>query len=180
MDSQVDNTSVNLAMENSVWMMQVDNNSWKVPKQYDPIVVPKGHQDKVTFNVLTPGITFATKQSNPTLPSNPFCAQVGTSGKPTKCVGPFFPYDDPSTSPPRLVILDRNSDPAQLNYVFVLNFNNGVKQLDPIFNNGGNGRTGGMTSTSTLLIAAVVILALIIGLIFAFRGGKPSGGPSAN
>lgn len=175
MDNQVDNTSVNLAMENSVWMMQVDNNAWKGPKQYDAIVVPKGHKDDVTFNVQTKGITFAPKQNNPTLAINPFCAQV-TSGKPTKCVGPF-PYDDPGTAP-RLVVHDQNSDGKPLDYVYVLNFNNGVSQLDPIFNNGGNGRF--MTSTSTILIAAAIILALIVGLIFALRGGKSSGGSRAN
>ena len=157
--------------DHGAWQMEVVGQGQGGPKHYPTINVNKGDQDTVTFNIVknTPA-TFA--------PTGTFCAQANVT-KPSICGGPFTLAPNAPPSKTRLVIYDANSDPEPLNYVYVLNFNNGVNQLDPIFNNGGNGRF--ITSTSTMLIASAIILALIVGLIFVWRGGpKPSGGGASS
>lgn len=166
------NDTVNIWLDGQgIWQMEVKGHGQGGPKHYPPINVNKGDQDTVTFNIVknTPA-TFA--------PTGTFCAQANVT-KPSICGGPFTLDPHAHSTKTTLVIDDANSDPGPLNYVYVLNFNEGVNQLDPIFNNGGKGRS--LTSTSTMLIAAAIILAVIVGLIFAWRGGpKPNGGGASS
>jgi hypothetical protein len=155
-----DNISVNLSMENSVWQMQVNKGSRNGPGKYETINVIKTHHGDITFDIQTAGITFAS--------NNPFCAEANVP-KPTKCGGPFQVVSPGGKA--KLNVQDTNTDPHPVNYAYVLNFSNGVNQLDPIINNGGNGKSPPFASP--VLLVAALLLALVIGIIFAWRGGKP-------
>ena len=154
-----DQVSVQIWMSTTGWQMQIVGKGGSYGRgHYPEIPVPFSHQADVTFQIIrTPQASFSTNV--------PFCAQANVT-QPTVCDTVFTPG---AGGRQQLTVHDAN--PVKQVYNYVLNFDNNYPPLDPIFNNGGNGKTGGFTSTSTLLIAMAVMLALIIGLIFAWRGG---------
>lgn len=152
------------------WEMSLNNGAWKGPGDYPHVNVNAGDTAVITFNIKgnpNSNVTFAAKQPDPTSINNPFCAQAGST-KPTACAGPF---SYPSGGGTQLVVTDSNNEVSAASYMYVLNFNPGVPQLDPIINNGGNGAygTGPRFSTTQVIEAAVVILVLIVIALFAWR-----------
>lgn len=161
---KADQDLVQIWMEPNGWQMQImGKGDPHPPGHYDKIVVQPGDTDNVTFQIVkTPHASFATNA--------PFCAQANAP-KPTAC-DPVFTHV--TVVGQKLTVLDTN--PVKQDYNYVLNFTN-YPQLDPIFNNGGNGKGA---STSILLLATALLLAVVVGLFFAWRGGPAPSGGSAN
>lgn len=134
------------------WQMSMNGGPAKGQKDYPVVNVPANQTSDITFTIRNPGaIKFAA--------TNAFCAQEGAS-KPTACDTTAFSYTIDQAG--NLVVHDSN--PKDATYTYVINFNGGTPQLDPIIKNGGTTTPpGGLASysTATIVLALVALVALI-------------------
>lgn len=137
------------------WQMSMNGGKAQGPKDYPVIDVPNKETGTVTYTIQNPGsIAFAK--------TNTFCAQAGLNKPTNNCDGQFT-YKGAGTT--TLTVTDANT--AAGKYTYVINFNGNTPQLDPIYNNGGNGVYN--PGPRYALEATVVILAIIVIAFFAWR-----------
>jgi hypothetical protein len=141
------------------WEMSLNAGKASGNGPYPPVILKYGDTDDMTFTIRHPGsITFAQQ--------NAFCAQLGTS-KPQVCDTKNFSFSGGGTT--TLAVHDANGTAGD--YYYVINFNDGTPQLDPIIKNGGGG-TGmwnSALSAATLLEAAGAILLVALVIYVARR-----------
>jgi hypothetical protein len=145
------------------WEMSLNGGKAKGRGDYPVVYVPAKETGTVTYTIAHPGsIAFAQ--------TNTFCAQAGLN-KPTGSCDGQFTYTGAGTT--KLVVTDANT--AAGKYTYVINFNDNTPQLDPIYNNGGNGifNPGPAFSASYIAGAAIVILVLVVIAVFAWRKFGP-------
>ena len=141
------------------WQMSMNGGKSKGPGEYPTVDVPAKETGTVTYTIKHPGsIAFAQ--------TNAFCAQAGLNKPGNSCDGQFTYTGGGTTT---LVVNDANT--AAGKYTYVINFNDNTPQLDPIFNNGGNGvyHPGPGFSATQVLEATFVILVIIVVAFFAWR-----------
>ncbi|HYX45642.1 MAG TPA: hypothetical protein VE820_02300, partial [Sphingomicrobium sp.] len=77
-----------------------------------------------------------------------------------------------------LVVTDHNSDKVQTDYYYVINFDNNVASVDPIYNNGGTSRSGfGLTPSMEF---GAIVLAVAIGVLAVWQIMKARAVPKAD
>ena len=146
------------------WQMSKDDGPPKSKGDYPVIDVPAKQTGTVTYTIRHPGsITFAQ--------TNTFCAQAGLNKPtPTTTCDTQFKYQGEGTT--TLTVTDANT--AAGKYTYVINFNDNTPQLDPIYNNGGNGVSGHPGFGATQVFeAAFVILVIVVVAFFAWRKFNP-------
>ncbi len=156
------------------WDMSINGGPVQGSGSYPVITVTKGDDAVLTFTIDHPGsIAFAQDNPNPHPgePSGPIYIQAGTA-KPTAGVDSQFTVQGAGTQ--TLTVTDSNMTAGK--YTYVLNFNHGVPQLDPIVQNGGGGGGLGrdfLGATATQLVVALLVVLVAAVLVRQFFG-KPA------
>jgi hypothetical protein len=136
------------------WQMSLNGGAPQGSGKYPDVVVKYGDMDDITFTIRHPGsIRFAQQDA--------FCAQLGKA-KPQTCDTIDFSFTGGGTT--QLVVTDKNGTAGD--YTYVLNFNDGTPQLDPIIKNGGGGTgiASNMNFTTANLVeigGAIILVALV-------------------
>jgi hypothetical protein len=151
------------------WDMSLDNGGKKGAGQYPEIRVNKGDTKEVTYSIVQP----TPPAAQISWAENAFCAVPGTK-KPKAnqyCDNKVFSW---KIKDGNLVVNDNNSHSGQMDYYYVVNFDNNVVSLDPIYNNGGTSKGFAYYSSTELggIVLALAFIALIAWSIIRARAGR--------